>query len=124
MLQLTFFKDSTREQPSGCSTTASGTSTTHNDIHEGDIAHFAQVGFNALVQSLTVQQGFQADVIRTVYKYLTSYEKTVEVIEAMREAAEEHAVAEILSRTKEDDIEDDSVKEDSVKEDSIKEEEE
>ncbi|KAG1794834.1 uncharacterized protein HD556DRAFT_1442619 [Suillus plorans] len=126
MLQLTFFKDSTRgQQPSSHSTTtASGASTTHSDIHEGDIAHFAQVGFDALVQSLAVQQGFQADVIRTVYKYLSSYEKTVEVIEAMREAAEVHAVAEILSRTEGDDVEDDSIMDDSVKEDSVKSEEE
>ncbi|KAG1797818.1 uncharacterized protein HD556DRAFT_1440778 [Suillus plorans] len=126
MLQLTFFKDSTRgQQPSSHSTTtASGASTIHSDVHEGDITHFAQVGFDALVQSLAVQQGFQADVIRTVYKYLSSYEKTVEVIEAMREAAEVHAVAEILSRTEDDDVEDDSIMDDSVKEDSVKSEEE
>ncbi|KAG0692191.1 hypothetical protein DFH29DRAFT_882895 [Suillus ampliporus] len=102
MLQLTFFKDQTREQPSSSSATTSKTSATYADIHEGDIAHFAQVGFEALVQLLANQQGFQADVIRTVYKYLTSYEETVEVIEEMREAAEERAVAEILSRTEED----------------------
>ncbi|KAG2739713.1 hypothetical protein P692DRAFT_20822891 [Suillus brevipes Sb2] len=103
---------------------ASGTSTTHSDIHMGDIAHFAQVGFDALVQSLAVQQGFQVDVVRAIYKYLASYEKTVEVIEAMREAAEVHAVAEILSRTEDDDVEDDSIMDDSIKEDSVKEEEE
>ncbi|KIK36839.1 hypothetical protein CY34DRAFT_109372 [Suillus luteus UH-Slu-Lm8-n1] len=126
MLQLTFFKDSARgQQPSSHSTTtASGTSTTHSDVHEGDIAHFAQVGFDTLVQSLAVQQGFQADVIRTVYKYLSSYDKTVEVIEAMREAAKVHAVAEILSRTEDDDVGDDSIMDDSVKEDSVKSEEE
>ncbi|KAG2751911.1 hypothetical protein P692DRAFT_20725699 [Suillus brevipes Sb2] len=128
VLQLTFFKDTARgQQPSSHSTMALGTSTTHSDIHTvttGDIAHFAQVGFDALVQSLVVQQGFQADVIRTVYKYLASYEKTVEVIEAMREAAEVHAVAEILSRTEDDDVEDDSIMDDSIKEDSVKEEEE
>ncbi|KIK34504.1 hypothetical protein CY34DRAFT_17679 [Suillus luteus UH-Slu-Lm8-n1] len=120
MLQLTFLKDSAR----GESTTAFSTSTTHSNIHKGDIAHFAQVGFDTLVQSLAVQQGFQADVIRTIYKYLGSFENTVEVIEAMREAAEVHADAEILSRTEEDDIEDDSIMDDSVKEDTIKEEEE
>ncbi|KAG2744253.1 hypothetical protein P692DRAFT_20820988 [Suillus brevipes Sb2] len=65
-----------------------------------------------------VQQGFQADVIRTIYKYLSSYEKMVEVIEAMREAAKVHAVAEILSRTEDDDVEDNSIMDDSVKEDS------
>ncbi|KAG0700238.1 hypothetical protein DFH29DRAFT_1001328 [Suillus ampliporus] len=110
MLQLTFFKDRTREQPSSSSATTSGTSATYTDIHEGDIAHFAQVGFEALVQLLANQQGFQADVIRTVYKYLTSYEEMVEVIEEMREAAEERAVTEILSRTEdeEDDHEEDS----------------
>ncbi|KAG1767829.1 hypothetical protein EDD22DRAFT_949882 [Suillus occidentalis] len=126
MLQLTFFKDNVREQqPSSHSTTsASVTSTTHSDVHEGDVAHFAQVGFDTLVESLAVQQGFQADVIRTVYKYLSSYEKTVEVIEAMREATEVHAVAEILSRTEDDDVEDDSIMDDSVKEDSVKSEEE
>jgi len=120
MLQLTFLKDSVR----GESTTASSTSTTHSDIHKGDVAHFAQVGFDTLVQSLAVQQGFQADVIRTVYKYLSSYDKTVEVIEAMREAAEVHAVAEILSRTEDDNVEDDSIMDDSIKEDSVKSEEE
>ncbi|KAG2106774.1 uncharacterized protein F5147DRAFT_774765 [Suillus discolor] len=126
MLQLTFFKDSARgQQPSSHSTTtASGTSTTHSNVHEGDITHFAQVGFDALVQSLAVQQGFQVDVIRTVYKYLSSYEKTVEVIEAMREAAEVHTIAEILSRTEDDDVEDNSIIDDSVKEDSVKSEEE
>ncbi|KAG1738821.1 uncharacterized protein EDB91DRAFT_1248982 [Suillus paluster] len=111
MLQLMFFKDCTTEQPSSSSATTSGTSATYTDIHEGDIAHFAQVGFEALIQSLANQQGFQADVIRTVYKYLTSYEETVEVIEEMREVAEECAVAEILSRTEED--EEDDHKEDS-----------
>jgi hypothetical protein len=70
-----------------------------------------------------VQQGFQADVLRTIYKYLSSYEKTVEVIEAMREAAKVHAVAEILSRTEEDNVEDNSIMDNSIKEDSVKEEE-
>ncbi|KAG2344995.1 hypothetical protein BDR05DRAFT_998605 [Suillus weaverae] len=126
MLQLTFFKDSAKgQQPSSHSTTtASRTSTTYSDIHEDDVAHFAQVGFDTLVQLLTVQQGFQADVIRTIYKYLSSYEKMVEVIEAMREAAEVHAVAEILSRTEDNNVEDDSIMDDSVKEDSVKSEEE
>ncbi|KAG2739469.1 hypothetical protein P692DRAFT_20881729 [Suillus brevipes Sb2] len=76
------------------------------------------------LQSLAVQQGFQADVIRTIYKYLGSFENTIEVIEAMREAAEVHAVAEILSRTDEDDVQDDSIMDDSVKEDSVRQEEE
>lgn len=126
MLQLTFFRDSARgPQPSSHSTTtASGTSTTHSNVHEGNIAHFAQVCFDALVQSLTVQQGFQADVIRTIYNYLSSYEKMVEVIEVMREAVEVHAVAEILSRTEEDNVKGDSIMDDSIKEDSIKLEEE
>jgi hypothetical protein len=120
MLQLTFLKDSAR----GEFTMAFSTSTTYSNIHKGDIVHFAQVSFDTLVQLLVVQQGFQADVIRTIYKYLGNFENTVEVIEAVREAAEVHAVAKILSRIEDDDIEDDSIMDDSVKEDTVKEEEE
>ncbi|KAG1733067.1 uncharacterized protein EDB91DRAFT_1251557 [Suillus paluster] len=98
MLQLMFFKD--------CTSKTSDGSTAHTSIHKGDITHFAQAGFKAWVQLLAIQQGFQADVIRTVYGYLKSYEQTVETIEVMREVAEERAVAEILSKTEEDEDED------------------
>ncbi|KAG2136240.1 hypothetical protein BD769DRAFT_1664588 [Suillus cothurnatus] len=112
-------------------------SATHTSIlHQADIAHFAEAGFDALVGTLASQLGFQADIIKTVYGHLSSYEQTVQVVESMQEAAEERAVAEILSKneessyeessyeesTKEESVKEESVKEESVKEESVKEE--
>jgi hypothetical protein len=104
-------------------------------LHEADIAHFAEVGFDVLVRALANQLGFQGDVVKTVYGHLTSYEQTVQVIESMQEAAEEHAVTKILSKNESGDEESgdeesgdeesnygESMKEESMKEESVKEE--
>ncbi|KAG1784227.1 hypothetical protein EV702DRAFT_1191228 [Suillus placidus] len=97
-------KDSCRACSTSSSTSES--SATHTSIlHEADIDHFAEIGFDVLVGTLANQLGFQGDIVKTVYGHLTSYEQTVQVMELMQEAAEECAVAEILSKNKENSYE-------------------
>ncbi|KAG2037163.1 hypothetical protein BDR03DRAFT_982518 [Suillus americanus] len=138
-------KDCPRACSSSCSTQES-LATRTSILHQADIAHFAKAGFDALVGTLASQLGFQADIIKTVYGHLTSYEQTVQVVESMQEAAEECTVAEILSKneessykesgykessyeesnyeesTKEESMKEESMKEESMKEESVKEE--
>ncbi|KAG2754065.1 hypothetical protein P692DRAFT_20816052 [Suillus brevipes Sb2] len=72
------------------------------EIHDSDVRHFAQLGFALSVKTLAKQHGFHEDAVRNVYMQLNDYAEAMEVIEEMRDAAEEQAVVAILKRKEED----------------------
>ncbi|KAG1726598.1 hypothetical protein EDB19DRAFT_1833401 [Suillus lakei] len=71
-------------------------------IHDNDVRHFAQLGFTLSVKALTKQHGFHENAVRNIYTQLNGYAEAMEVIEEMRDAAEEQAMAAILKRKEED----------------------
>ncbi|KAJ8596094.1 hypothetical protein M405DRAFT_837379 [Rhizopogon salebrosus TDB-379] len=64
-------------------------------IHAEDVAHFAQFGFDERVRQLATRSGFQAGMIRGVYKHVSNFKRTERVVKAMRTAAINCAKSEI-----------------------------
>jgi hypothetical protein len=64
-------------------------------IHTEDVAHFAQFGFDERVNRLATRSGFQAAMIRGVYKHVSNFGRTERVVKAMRTAAIDCAKSEI-----------------------------
>ncbi|KAG1888024.1 uncharacterized protein F5891DRAFT_1199347 [Suillus fuscotomentosus] len=81
------------------------------EIHDSDVRHFAQLGFALSVKTLAKQHGFHENTVRNIYMQLNDYAEAMEVIEEMRDAAEEQAVVAILKRKEEDIKEEEDVKE-------------
>ncbi|KAG1895843.1 uncharacterized protein F5891DRAFT_1193656 [Suillus fuscotomentosus] len=76
------------------------------EIHAVDILHFARLGFAASIKLLSEQHGFTEGVIQKVYRQLENYAEAMDIIEMMRDDAEERAVTEILKRHEDDSDED------------------
>ncbi|KAG1745637.1 hypothetical protein EDB19DRAFT_1826641 [Suillus lakei] len=111
------------------------------DIHECDFMHFVHIGFATSIAHLAHQHGFQEIIIQNIYKQLKTYVEVMDVVEAMKDAAddqedemteedkemeEDEATEEEDEATEEEDEateEDEVTEKDGVKEDKVKEEE-
>ncbi|KAG0694811.1 hypothetical protein DFH29DRAFT_1006020 [Suillus ampliporus] len=64
-------------------------------IHQADIAHFVETGFDEEVNSFATRSGFQPAIIKDIYTHVKSFRETKRVVKVMRLAAMEAARVEI-----------------------------
>jgi hypothetical protein len=71
-------------------------------IHVEDIVQFVQFGFDERVKRLATRSGFQAAIIRDVYKHVSNFKQTERIVKAMHTAAMDRAKTEIEGQEIED----------------------